>query len=121
MAKVLPKKYASQDELNVDQDKHGHHIQVPDDGLACAADIVSQTAIELIKTRFVDDADGKAAIIAANRHQSLDAEKQFQYDLWRSRGLSEGKIWRAFATIYGGDPESHKKRLKRKFKADPKG
>ena len=89
--------------------------------LACAADIVSQTAIELIKTRFVDDADGKAAIIAANRHHSLDVEKQFQYTLWRSRGLSEGKIWRAFAKIYGGDPESHKKRLKRKFKKDSKG
>ena len=89
--------------------------------LACGNDTVSQTAIELIKTRFVDDADGKAAIIAANRHQSLDIEKQFQYDLWRSRGLSEGKIWRAFATIYGGDPESHKKRLKRKSKTDSKG
>ena len=89
--------------------------------LACGNDTVSQTAIELIKTRFVDDADGKAAIIAANRHQSLDIEKQFKYDLWRSRGLSEGKIWLAFATIYGGDPESHKKRLKRKSKTDSKG
>ena len=89
--------------------------------LACGNDTVSQTAIELIKTRFVDDAEGKPAIIVANYNQSDDAGKQLQYDLLRSRGLSEGKIWRALATIYGGNPESHKKRLKRKFKTDSKG
>ena len=37
--------------------------------LACANDIVSQTAIELIKTRFVDDAEGKPAIIVAKTVQ----------------------------------------------------
>jgi len=89
--------------------------------LACDNDIIAKTAIDLIKMRFKDDADGRAAIIAANRHAVLDAEMKFQYDIWRSYGLSEGKIWRAFAEIYGGDPDSYKKRLKRKFKVDSKG
>ena len=89
--------------------------------LACSNEAVSKTAIELIKSNYKDDPDGKPPIIASTRHQSLFIEQKFQYDIWQKRGLSEGKIWRMFADLYGIEADSVKRQFKRKLSEQQKG
>lgn len=89
--------------------------------LSCSNKVVSDTAIDLIKTSYKDDEDGRPPIIAANRHQSLFIEQKFQYDIWRKHGHSEGKIWRLFAEIYGIEADSVKRQFKRKLSEQLKG
>jgi len=66
---------------------------------SCSNKLVSDTAIDLIKTAYKDDEDGRPPIIAANRHQSLFIEQNLQYTILRSHGLSERKIWQRLADI----------------------
>ena len=89
--------------------------------LSCSNKVVSDTAIDLIKTSYKDDEDGRPPIIAANRHQSLFIEQKLQYDIWRKEGHSEGKIWRLFADKYGIEADSVKRQFKRKLSEQQKG
>lgn len=89
--------------------------------LSCSNKVVSDTAIDLIKTVYKDDGDGRPPIIAANRHQALFNEQRLQYTIWRSRGVSEGRIWRLFAEIYGIEADSVKRQFKRKLSEQQKG
>lgn len=89
--------------------------------LSCSNKLVTKTAIDLIKTGYKDDEDGIPPIIGANRHQALFNEQRLQYTIWRSQGVSEGRIWRLFAEIYGIEADSVKRQFKRKLKELSKG
>ena len=82
--------------------------------IACSNNSVRGTAIELIKSKYKDDEDGRAAINSSNYNQSIFNEQLLQYNIWRSRGLSEGKIWKILAEIYGSEADTIKRQFKRK-------
>ena len=94
---------------------------------SCSVNNVAQSAIDLIKSKYGDDEEGNAAIISAIRSQSTFIQQHFQYSICVCvcvcvrNGLSEGKIWKLLAEIYGGEPESIKRQFKRKLKGFEEG
>ena len=81
---------------------------------SCSNDTVANTAVELIQSKYHSDEDGRPAIISSNRYQSVFHEQRLQDTIWRKQGLSEGKIWKLLAKIYGGEADSIKRQFKRK-------
>lgn len=88
---------------------------------SCSNDTVANTAVDLIQSKYQDDEDGRPAVILSNRNQSVFLEQRLQYRIWRHQGLSEGKIWKLLAEIYGGEADSIKRQFKRKTSNLTKG